>query len=83
MRCTGISEYIFFLLAVLGLFRLRQSRPYSDSAYKTRTANLVVFCIFSGLLVIRGVITDPLQGVVIVVLALIGLALFRQKNTGL
>jgi L-type amino acid transporter 6 len=67
---------MFFLLAVLGIYRIRRD-PTMKSAYRTPTANPFIFCLLSGFLVLRGIITDPLQGAAIALLILVGWLLFR------
>ena len=75
---VGISEYSFFLLAVLGIFILRRGVSSLVSEYRTWTFNPVIFCIFSTLLLVRGVITDPAQGFAIFFVTLIGWAVFKR-----
>lgn len=83
----GMSEYAFFLLAALGLFILRRRRrevssPHtrpSTYTYRTRTCNPVIFCLFSTLILVRGVVTDPSQGLAVFFLTLIGWAVFKRR----
>lgn len=77
---VGISEYSFFLLAVLGIFILRRRGKALNKRDKTWTFNPVIFCAFSAFLVIRGIITDPIQGLIIFSLAVIGWAMFRRVS---
>ncbi|MCJ1353905.1 MAG: Y+L amino acid transporter [Icmadophila ericetorum] len=83
---VGISEYFFFLLSVMGLFILRRNTD-STSQYRTWTINPVTFCLVSGFLVVRGLLTDPLQGAALFTLIAIGWLIFRLRfrlidNTG-
>lgn len=81
VKCyAGISEYSFFLLAVLGIFILRRRGKALNKRDKTWTFNPVIFCAFSVFLVIRGIITDPIQGLIIFSLAVIGWAMFRRVS---
>ena len=85
-QSTGISEYFFFLLSVMGLFILRRNTD-STSQYRTWTINPVTFCLVSGFLVVRGLLTDPLQGAALFTLIAIGWLIFRLRfrlidNTG-
>jgi solute carrier family 7 (L-type amino acid transporter), member 6 len=70
----GITEYFIFIFTVLALFRLRLGLPPPPDSpspavkpaiapiYRTYTVNLVVFCVLSVFLVVRGVVTEPGQG---------------------
>ena len=77
-RPTGISEYFFFFLAVSGLFLLRR-KSHSPSRYRTWTLNPGTFCLVSGFLVVRGVLTDPPQGIVLCTLMVIGWLILRRR----
>lgn len=73
---------IFFSSAVgLILLRRRDRRaPVAKAAeYRTWLVNPIIFSAISGLLVVRGVITDPLQGAAILLVALFGLAFFSLR----
>ena len=77
----GISDYsFFFFFAVLAIFVLRRRETPLDGSYRTRSFNPVIFCIFSGFLVTRGVITNPLQGFAILFLTVIGWAVFKHRT---
>lgn len=74
----GITEYLFLFLSVLGIFILRRRQDGLKShPYRTWTINPACFCVFSSYIVVRGVITNPFQGLAIVVLILIGSGIFR------
>lgn len=75
----GISEYIFFLLAVLGIFILRRRENALDRSYRTWTFNPVIFCVFSSLILMRGIVTDPIQGFAVLFLTLVGWAVFKRR----
>ena len=51
-----------------------------DERYKTWTLNPVIFCVFSASIIMRGVITDPLQGLAIFILAVVGSGVFRRVS---
>lgn len=73
----GISEYIFFLLASLGIFILR--RRDLNQSYRTWTFNPIIFCVFSSLILVRGIVTDPFQGLAVFFITLIGWAVFKRR----
>ena len=73
----GISDYsFFFFFAVLAIFALRRCETPLDGSYRTRSFNPVIFCIFGGFLVTRGVITD----LAILFLTVVGWAVFRHRT---
>lgn len=83
---SGLAEYACFFFAVLGLLllRRRESRQLSQavrpgSNYNTWIGNPIIFTVVSGLLILRGAISDPLQGVAIGFVALCGMAVFYLK----
>ncbi|KAK3944197.1 large neutral amino acids transporter small subunit 1 [Diplogelasinospora grovesii] len=80
----GLAEYFFFLLSVIGLLVLRQ-RSGLDPKYRTWTGNPVIFTVVSGLLILRGLLTEPLQGFAIAAAGVLGLAVFywNSKRNGL
>lgn len=73
---------MFFFLAVLGVFILRRQGNPSDSGFRTWTANPIIFCILSAFLVVRGIITDPIQGLVLIVLTIIGIFVGKFSRIG-
>lgn len=78
VRPTGISEYFFFFLAVLGISRLRSIKPEDPYSYRTWTFNPVIFCLVSGFLVLRGIITDAFQASAIFILIIAGWFIFKH-----
>jgi hypothetical protein len=74
---TGIADYLFFFLAVLGIYQIR--RQDVGTEYRTWTLNPAIFCLLSGFIVLRGVVNDPMQGGVIAALVGIGWMVFRWK----
>ena len=75
----GISEYIFFLLAALGIFILRHRESAPNRSYRTWTCNPIIFCLFSTLILIRGIVTDPTQGLTVLFLTLVGWAVYKRR----
>jgi L-type amino acid transporter 6 len=73
----GITEYLFFFFAVLGVFILRTRSHREEAIHRTWSLNPVIFCFVSGFLVVRGISTDPLQGLTLLVIILVGL-LYRH-----
>ncbi|KAE8452143.1 hypothetical protein EG329_001610 [Mollisiaceae sp. DMI_Dod_QoI] len=71
----GIAEYIFLFFAILGLFILRRKPEIGEPIPRTWNINPIVFCVCSAFIVLRGVITDPLQGLALLVFNLLGLGL--------
>ena len=78
----GISEYIFFFLSVLGIFILRRRKNALPRRYRASTFNPVIFCVFSGVILLRGVVTDPVQGLALFFLTLIGWVLYSRRPSG-
>ena len=76
---VGISEYLFFLLAALGIFILRRRENGPNRSYRTWTFNPIIFCLFSSLIIIRGIATDPIQGFAVFFLSLVGWAVFKRR----
>ena len=74
---TGVAGYLFFFLAVLGIYNIR--RAGVSTGYTTWTPNPFIFCIASGFIVLRGVVTDPLHGAAIGALVAVGWLAFRWK----
>jgi L-type amino acid transporter 6 len=74
---VGIADYLFFFLAVLGIYQIR--RQDVGSNYRTWTLNPIIFCVVSGFIVLRGIVTDPVQGGAIAALVGVGWAVFRWR----
>ncbi len=76
----GLAAYLNFLLSVLGLLILRNREPSQPGRrgfhYRTWTGNPIIFSVISSLLILRGVITSPIQGLMVGVVALVGLGAF-------
>ena len=63
---------------MLGVFILRRRQDgLKSQTYQTWTINPACFCVFSSYVVVRGIITNPFQGLAIVVLILMGAGIFR------
>ncbi len=80
---VGLAEYLCFLLCVVGLLLLRRREARDGgppaSHYRTWIGHPVIFTVVSSLLILRGVVNEPLQGAAIAVLALLGLGVFWLK----
>jgi solute carrier family 7 (L-type amino acid transporter), member 6 len=80
---SGLAEVTFFVLAVLGLFILRQgdktAAPGARPQYRTWSGNPIIFAIAGSLLVARGVLSQPMQGLAILAAGLLGLSVFYFK----
>ena len=78
-----MAEYLQLFLSVVGLLLLRRLDldPTAPSAFKGRTwtGNPVIFIAVSGLLLARGVINEPFQGLAIALVALAGVGVFFVK----
>ena len=70
------------MASVLGIFKLRRKDTGLRYNYRTSVVNPVIFCSFSGLVILRGVITDPFQAVAIGLLVAVGLVIFKWKIAG-
>ncbi|TDZ34585.1 Y+L amino acid transporter 2 [Colletotrichum spinosum] len=79
----GLAAYMIFFSSAVGLILLRRRdkrAPMAKTAeYSTWLINPVIFSTISGLLVVRGVISDPLQGAAILLVALFGLGFFSLR----
>ena len=78
----GISEYFFFLFAVFGIYIIRRrqtERGQASLSYRTWTGNPIIFTVASAFVVTRGVITDYIQGIILVTVMGIGWITFRIK----
>lgn len=79
----GITEYFWFMMSVLGILVLRRAEKYQPngtaSRYNTWIGNPVIFASVSALLIFRGVVAEPLQGLAILVVGLVGLAVFYSR----
>ncbi|ORY17794.1 large neutral amino acids transporter small subunit 1 [Clohesyomyces aquaticus] len=76
----GIAEYFFWFFAVLGVFVLRRRpNPERESpTYRTWAGNPIIFAVVSGMLILRGVLSDPLQGLMIFGVGTTGLVIFYK-----
>ncbi|KAF2666913.1 amino acid transporter [Microthyrium microscopicum] len=75
---VGIAEYFFFFFCVLGVFviRARRARNSEPHLYQTWTINPLIFITLSSLFVIRGLVANPLQGVALCAVSLVGWIVF-------
>lgn len=77
---AGISEYLFFLLAALGIFVLRRRENALNRSYRTWTFNPIIFCVFTSIILVRGIVTDPIQGFAVFFVTLVGWIVFKRRN---
>ncbi|KAI1341999.1 large neutral amino acids transporter small subunit 1 [Xylariaceae sp. FL0016] len=80
---VGLSEYVFFMMSVLGILVLRKGESHgptgSSPSYRTWIGNPIIFATVSGLLILRGMIQEPLQGLAILFVGLLGLVVFYKR----
>ncbi|KAL0779696.1 hypothetical protein CaCOL14_004180 [Colletotrichum acutatum] len=78
-----LAAYMIFFSSAIGLILLRRRDgrvPGAKAAeYSTWLINPVIFSAISGLLVVRGVISEPLQGGAILLVALLGVGFFSLR----
>ena len=81
---AGIIEYTFFFLATAGVFNIRRTSPpkaqASERTYRTWSGNPIIFCSLSAVIVIKGMVQDPLQAVLVILAFLAGLGLWRVRK---
>ncbi|ORY71245.1 large neutral amino acids transporter small subunit 1 [Pseudomassariella vexata] len=79
----GMAEYFFFLMSVLGILVLRRADKHQPNGtrfrHNTWIGNPIIFAAVSGVLILRGVIAQPLQGLGILAVGLAGLAVFASR----
>ncbi|KZL68063.1 large neutral amino acids transporter small subunit 1 [Colletotrichum tofieldiae] len=79
----GLAAYTIFFSSAVGLIILRQRDTRAPTAkaaeYSTWLINPVIFSAISGLLVVRGVISEPLQGGAILLVAVFGVVFFSLR----
>ncbi|KAK2028314.1 large neutral amino acids transporter small subunit 1 [Colletotrichum zoysiae] len=79
----GLAAYTIFFSSAAGLIVLRQKDARTPAAkaaeYRTFLLNPIIFSAISGLLVVRGVISEPLQGGAILLVALLGVVFFSLR----
>lgn len=71
---VGIASLSFLFLTVFGLLVIRVTQPHLNRPYKPWLIAPVVFCICTASIVLRGVISSPIQGAILALL--IGLGAF-------
>ena len=77
---NGLGEYSFFFLTVLGAIILRVREPNLHRPYKPFVLVPVIFAAVSGFVVIRGAIFAPSLALVLVVVWIMGLALYQVRK---
>ena len=78
-----MTEFSCYFSSVLGLFflRAREARKQTEPSIRqpTWTGNPIIFTVVSGMLILRVVITQPLQGLAILSVQLLGLVVFYSR----
>ncbi|KKK24808.1 hypothetical protein AOCH_000271 [Aspergillus ochraceoroseus] len=77
---NGLGEYSFFCLTVLGAILLRFREPHRERPYKPFLLVPVVFALASGFVVIRGAAFAPFQACILLVLWLLGVAVYHLRK---
>lgn len=77
---TGLGEYTFFFLTVIGAIVLRFREPDLRRPYKPLIVIPILFAVVSGFVVIRGAAFAPVLAIVLLVLWLIGLLAYWAKR---
>jgi hypothetical protein len=78
----GVSEYLFFFFAVCVVFVLRRRPGHLKPDHRTSSFNPVIFCVVSGFLVLRGIITAPIQGIALIICIFLGLVVRKFLGQG-
>lgn len=78
----GVSSYLFYFLAVVGLIVLRIKEPDLERPYKCWLVTPVVFCCVSLFLVSRAVFAKPMQALVVVAFLAVGVPLYWWRLGG-
>jgi amino acid transporter len=73
---SGLGEYTFFFLTVLGAIILRYREPQLERPYKPLVLIPIVFALVSGFVVVRGAAFAPAQALILVGLWGLGLAFY-------
>lgn len=82
-------KFFCYMMSVLGIFILRRKAdaqiPTGSCppcrAYRTWSGNPIIFALISGLLIIRGALSAPLQAPVILAMSIISLAMLYRRYT--
>ncbi|KAI0798791.1 amino acid/polyamine transporter I [Xylaria sp. FL0064] len=77
---NGLGEYSFFFLTVLGAIVLRVREPGLRRPYRPFVLVPAVFAVVSGFVVVRGAIFAPVLAGVLVVLWIVGVALYWGRR---
>ncbi|WQF79700.1 Putative amino acid/polyamine transporter I [Colletotrichum destructivum] len=79
----GLAAYTIFFSSAIGLIVLRRrdarNPPAKAAEYSTWLMNPIIFSAISGLLVVRGVISEPVQGGAILLVAIFGVVFFSLR----
>lgn len=72
----GISSYLFYFLAVVGLIVLRVREPELERPYKCWLVTPIIFCCVSLFLLSRTIFARPLQALIVLAFLAAGLPLY-------
>ncbi|KAF3025589.1 Y+L amino acid transporter [Neopestalotiopsis sp. 37M] len=81
---VGITAYLFYMLAIAGIFIIRRNESdlaANSGRLRTGSWNPIIFVICSAFIVVRGVLSNPLDGVALCTLALVVFAIFKTRFT--
>jgi amino acid transporter len=76
LTITGLGEYTFFMLAVIGAAILRRREPDLHRPYKANVIVPFIFIVVSGFVVVRGAVFAPYLAAVIVAIWIVGLVYY-------
>jgi hypothetical protein len=79
---VGITAYLFYMFAIGGIFIIRRNeseRAANPGRLRTGLWNPIIFIICSAFIVVRGVISNLLQGLALCTLALVVFVIFKSR----
>ncbi|KAI0130313.1 large neutral amino acids transporter small subunit 1 [Xylariales sp. AK1849] len=78
----GIVEYFFFLFTILGVFVLRRRhRSETNTLFRTKTWNPIIFSICSAVVVVRGIFSNYGQGIALVLTISLSYVIYLAKQS--
>lgn len=80
LMVTGLGEYTFFFLTVLGAIILRYREPGLRRPYKPVVLVPAVFAIVCGFVVVRGAIFAPVQAIILILVWATGLLFYWARK---
>ncbi|KPI37013.1 Y+L amino acid transporter 2 [Cyphellophora attinorum] len=78
----GVAGYTFYFLTVLGLIVLRIREPHLERPYRTWITTPIIFCCVSLFLVVRAVVNEPVQTLVVVGFVVAGVPAYYWRIRG-